>query len=77
MSLDSGEALLKLGTYLHRLLHSERSFTPPPLPNSHYADPNTIEHQTTATGGGYAMMDVKGKKKKQTQQAALYQVRTV
>ena len=47
-----------------------------PPPDSLYADPNAIEHQTTTTGDEYAMVDVKGKKKKKqpTQEAALYQV---
>ena len=54
--------------------HSKSSSPAPPGPDSLYADPNTIEHPTTATGEEYAMVDVKGRKKKQTQKAALYQV---
>ena len=45
-----------------------------PTPDSLYADPNVIEHQTTTTRDEYAMVDVKGKKKQPTQEAALYQV---
>ena len=55
--------------------HGSDKGSPPPDPL--YANLNTIEHQTTATGQEYAMVDVKGRKKKQTQEAALYQVRTV
>ena len=55
--------------------HGSDKGSPPPDPL--YADPNTIEHLTIATGQEYAMVDVKGRKKKQTQEAALYQVRAV
>ena len=53
-------------------MYSKSSSPPPPGPDSLYADPNTI---AAATGEEYAMVDVKGKKKKQTQQAVLHQVR--
>ena len=48
-----------------------------PSPGDHetgYADPTVIEHQTPVTGEEYAMVDVKGRKKKPTQETALYQV---
>ena len=60
--------------YLTAFVICSQSSSPPPEDRSLYADPNTIEHQTTATGEEYAMVDVKARKKKQTQQAALYQV---
>ncbi len=48
-----------------------------PPSNTLYADPNSIEHQTTSGGTEYAMVDRKVKDKKHknpTQPDALYQV---